>query len=84
MPLLKRGTSARRLFTLGGALLLLGPDRVRDPLSAERGRLDFGYAYDNLLGHWLAVGGVCAIFGGCVLQLLPLVRRRPGPPAQPA
>jgi hypothetical protein len=87
VPLMRRGTSPRRLFTLGGSLLFAVPVAYLIRSAPNAGGFDFGYAYDNLLGHWLAVAGVCVIAGGCLLQLMigARARRDPvNPPAAPA
>jgi arabinofuranan 3-O-arabinosyltransferase len=70
MPIVWRGTSPRRLFTLGGLLLLVVPVAYLIRAATNVGGYDFGFAYDNLVGHWIAVSGVCCIAGGCLLQLL--------------
>jgi hypothetical protein len=80
VPILRRGTTPRRLFGLGGALLLAIPVAYLIRSAPNAGGYDFSFAYDNLLGHWLGVAGMCAIFGGCVLELVP-VSRRLAPPA---
>jgi arabinofuranan 3-O-arabinosyltransferase len=77
VPLLRRGTSPRRLFTLGGALLLTVPVAYLIRAAPNPGGYDFGFAYDNLVGNWIAVAGICAIAGGCLLTLLPSSRARP-------
>ncbi|MFL5822191.1 MAG: alpha-(1-_3)-arabinofuranosyltransferase family protein, partial [Solirubrobacteraceae bacterium] len=69
VPILRRGTTPRWLFSVGGALLLAVPIAYLNSLPANPGGYDFHYAYDNLVGHWLAVGGICAIAAGSLLQL---------------
>ena len=80
VPSLRRGTSPRRLLTIGGMLLLAVPVAYLIRAAPNEGGFNFDYAYDNLLGHWLAVAGICAIAAGCLLQLCPTARGpRPDP-----
>jgi hypothetical protein len=83
VPIVWRGTTPRRLFTLGGLLLLAVPAAYLLRAATNAGGYDFGFAYDNLVGHWVAVSGICAIGGGCLLLLRPVRGAQPADPLTP-
>jgi hypothetical protein len=84
VPILRLGTTARRLYTLGGTLLLAVPVAYLVRAAPDLGGFNFDYPYNNLVGHWLAVAGICLIAGGCLLQLWPVKTRGHSPPRRPS
>lgn len=83
VPIAWRGTSPRRLLTIGAVLLATVPAAYLIRSAPNAGGYDFNYAFDNLLGHWFAVAGICSIAAGLVLDLYLALRSRASAPISP-